>query len=206
MNRKFKVTWRMLRTIAHSLIVHARVSETYIHFALMYTIDHIFLILPIKYMINKYGNPTTPFKLATGTQPSVSHLRVLFCPYVVRKATAHVDKKALSMRHQAQKGFCGIFIGIPYHKKGYHVYVPSTRKIISSYDVVFDEFVSSVLVYMSQPYSEAMDVSLSVTYIPWATYLRKQTGDIITFAQFEEGNILSETRNNAESGYKSDDD
>ena len=33
---------------------------------------------------------------------------------------------------------------------------------------------------------------------------KKETGDVITFAQFEEGNILTETRNNAESGDKSD--
>ena len=43
------------------------------------------------------------------------------------------------MRHQAQKGFRGIFVGIPEYQKGYLVYVPSTRKIISSYDAVFDE-------------------------------------------------------------------
>ena len=38
-------------------------------------------------------------------------------------------------------GFRGIFVGIPQHQKGYLVYVPSTRKVISSYDVVFDESV-----------------------------------------------------------------
>ena len=59
-------------------MVHARVPEVYVHFALMHTIDHIFLILPIKDLINKDGDPTTPHKLATGTKPSVSHLRVLF--------------------------------------------------------------------------------------------------------------------------------
>ena len=84
-------------------------------------------------------NPTTPYKLATGTKPSVSHLRVLFRPCVVRKATEHVETKALNMRHQAQKGFRGIFVGIPEHQKGYLVYVLSTRKITSSYDVVFDK-------------------------------------------------------------------
>ena len=105
-------------------------------------------------MINKEGDPTTPFKLATGTKPSVSHLRVLFCPCVVRKATAHVETKALNMRHQAQKGFCGIFVAIPQHQKGYLIYVPSTRKIISSYDVVFGESLSIALSYMSQPHSE----------------------------------------------------
>ena len=59
--------------------------------------------------------------------------------YFVRKATSHIETKTLNMRHQAQKGFRGIFVGIPEHQKGYLVYVPSTRKIISSYDVVFDE-------------------------------------------------------------------
>ena len=119
----------------------------------MYTIDHIFPFLPIKDLINKDGNPTTPHKLATGTKPSVSHLRVLFCPCVVRKAMAHVETKTLKMCHQAQKGFRGICVGIPEHQNGYLVYVPSTRKIISSYDVVFDKSFSSALAYTSRPYS-----------------------------------------------------
>ena len=73
-----EVTRRTLRTVAHSLMVHARVLEAYIHFALMDTTDHIFTVLPIKYMINKDGDPTTPQELATVTKPSVSHLRALF--------------------------------------------------------------------------------------------------------------------------------
>ena len=128
MNGQVEVTWRTLRTIAHSLVVHARVPEIYVHFALMYTTDHIFPVLLIKYLINEDGDPTTPYKLATVTKPSVSHLRVLFCPCVVRKATAHVETKMLNMRHQAQKGFRGIFVGIPQHQKGYLVYVPSTKR------------------------------------------------------------------------------
>ena len=35
MNGKVEVTWRTLHTIAHSLMVHARVPENYIHFALI---------------------------------------------------------------------------------------------------------------------------------------------------------------------------
>ena len=45
------------------------------------------------------------------------------------------------MRHQAQKVFHSIFVGITQHQKGYLVYVPSTRKIISSYDVFLMEVV-----------------------------------------------------------------
>ena len=69
-----------------------------------------------------------PHKLATGKKPSVSHLHVLFCPCVVRTATAHVETNTLNMCHQAQKGFRGIFVGIPEHQKGYLEYVPSTKK------------------------------------------------------------------------------
>ena len=63
-----------MRTVAHSPMVHARVQEVYVHFALMYTTDHIFPVLPIKDLINEDGDPTTPHKLATGTKPSVSNL------------------------------------------------------------------------------------------------------------------------------------
>ena len=73
MNGQVKVTWRPLRRISHSLMVHARVLEAYIHFALMYTADHILPVLPIKDLINKYGEPTTSFKLETSKKPSVSY-------------------------------------------------------------------------------------------------------------------------------------
>ena len=99
----------------------------------------------MKDMIKKDVDLTTPFKLATGTKTSVSHLHFCFCPCVVRKATANVDKKVLNMRNQEQKGFCDIFVGILKHQKGYIVYVPITRKIISPYDIGFDESFSSTL-------------------------------------------------------------
>ena len=42
------------------------------------------------------------------------------------------------------------------------------------------------------------------TYTPYATSSKEQTGDVITFAQFEEGNLLSETGNDTESGNESE--
>ena len=148
----------MLRTIANSLMVYARVLEDFIHLILMYTANHIFPALPIKDLINEYGNPTTPYKLATGMKPSILHLRVLFFPYVVRKSTAHIGEKLLNMRHQAQKGFHFIFSRITQHQKGCLVYVPYKQKVVPSYGVVFYKLFSSVLVYTSQLYAEAMDV------------------------------------------------
>ena len=183
---------------------HERVPENYIHFALMYTTDHIFPVVPIKDLINEDGDPTTPYKMATGTKPSVSHLCVLFCPCVVRKSTAHLETKTVNMCYQSQKCFPGIFVGIPQHQRGYLVYVPSTRKVISSYDVRFDEIFSSALSYTSRSYAEAMAMHLAVTYTPYATSSKEQTGNVITFAQFEEGDLFSETRNDTESDEESD--
>ena len=58
---------------------------------------------------------------------------------------------------------------------------------------------------MSQPYSEEMAIRPVLSYIPYATYLKEPTGNIITFAQFGEGNLLLEYHNGIESGDKSDD-
>ena len=56
-----------------------------------------------------------------------------------------------------------------------------------------------------------MSVRLAVSYTPYATPSRGKTDNIITFSQFEEGDLLSETQNllsetldNVESGNKSD--
>ena len=97
------MTCKTLCTIAHSLMVHARVSEAYIHFSFMYMTDHISPVLPIKYLMNKYGYPNTSFKISTVMKPSVSHLRVLFCPCVVRKATAHAEKKVYLLEFHSIK-------------------------------------------------------------------------------------------------------
>ena len=57
---------------------------------------------------------------------------------------------------------------------------------------MFDERTSSALAYTSRPYSEAMVMRPSVMYTPYATSSKEQTGDVIMFAQFEEGKLLTE--------------
>ena len=48
-----------------------------------------------------------------------------------------------------------------------------------------------------------MEMRPEVKYTPYATYSKEQTGEVITFAHFEEGNILTKTCNDAESGDES---
>ena len=80
-------------------MVHGRVSVRYIKFAIMYTPDNTFTALPIKQLVNKDGETTKPHKLEAGIKTSVSNLRFLLCPCVVRKSTAHFDTKALNICH-----------------------------------------------------------------------------------------------------------
>ena len=109
-------------------------------------------------------------------------LKVLYLLLVRALLLEHVETKTLNMCYQAQKWFRGIFVGISEHQKEYLVYVSSTRKVISLYDVVFDEMFSSVLAYTSRPYSEVMEMRLAVTYTPYAMYSKEQTKNVITFA------------------------
>ena len=82
-NGQVEVIWKTLQTITHLIMVHAQVSGEHIHFALIYSTDNIFPVIPIKPLVNQGSEPTMPHKLATGTKTSVSNLRVLFFPCVV---------------------------------------------------------------------------------------------------------------------------
>ena len=148
---------------------------------------------------------TMPYKLAPGTKPSVLYLGALFYLCSVIKTTSHVGKKVFNMRYQAQKVFHGIFVVIPQHQKGCFFHVPNKQKIVSLYDIAFDEIVSSHVAYTSQPPSKVMAMLLSVSYIPYATPSKQQTGNIITSVQFEVVNLLSEYRNITEISDKSGD-
>ena len=96
---------------------------------------------------------------------------MLVCLCILYKATAHVEKKVLNMRHQTKKWFRGIFIGIPQYKKGYLLYVPSTTKIIYSYYFVSDENKFIALAYTWQPYTEVIATFPDVSYTPYGKYL-----------------------------------
>ena len=68
----------------------------------------------------------------------------------------------------------------------------SSLYLVNTKDILFDDIFSSLLAYTSQSYSEAMAMLPSVIYTPYNTYSKEQTGDILTFAYFEEEGLLSE--------------
>ncbi|KAG8489528.1 hypothetical protein CXB51_017560 [Gossypium anomalum] len=74
----------------------------------------------------------TPFEAWYGLKPSVSHLKVFGCVcYVLVPAERNTKLEKRSVP-------C-IFVGYSSDKKGYRVYDPSTRKILVSRDIRFDE-------------------------------------------------------------------
>ena len=168
-------------------------AENYSHSALIYADLYALSVLPLKYLVNEKGEPCTLFELMNGEKPSVRHLRTLFCPVIVKKHTAMKDKKVVNMRHQAQKGYRGIFVGMPENQEGYLCYVPSIRNTVTSYDALFDKTFSSALAYSEKPYHDAMSMRPGVSFIPCVTDTREQTGDVITFAQFEEEKVDIDT-------------
>ena len=100
------------------------------------------------------------------------------------------------MKHASSvtKGFSGYPCCNSTTSKWYLIYVPSTCKTVSSYGVVCEEKNSIVLSYKSRLYSEALAILPTVVYITYATSSHEQTGDIITFEQFEEGNLVENER------------
>ena len=70
-------------------MVHAQVLEAYIHFLFVYTADHIFPVLPIKDLTDEDGEPTTPFKLATGTNLQYC-IYVFYFVHVLNKKVLHM--------------------------------------------------------------------------------------------------------------------
>ena len=48
---------------------------------------------------------------------------------------------------------------------------------------------------MSRPYSEALSMRPEVSYIPYATSSHEKNGKIVTFTQFEEGDLVENERN-----------
>ena len=98
------------------------------------------------------------------------------------------------MRHQSQKGFRGIFFAIPqYQKRISYLRTYYTLNSFFTWRCIWQK--GLVLAYTSHPYSEALATRPSVSCIPYATLSHEQTGNIITFTEFEEGNFLKNERN-----------
>jgi len=120
---------RMIRSINNfirTLLFHAHIPPTYWVEALL-TATHLLNLLPSKSINNEI-----PFVKLFNKQPSYSHLRVFGCLCFPHKNTSH--------KLVPRSSPC-IFLGYPSHHRGYRCLDLSTKKIILSRHVTFDESV-----------------------------------------------------------------
>jgi hypothetical protein len=183
-------TWQSFGTIARSLLVHARLPDSFMFHALLYSC-HIFNVLPVKGLYSN-GQVSTPYELFQGTKQRIQHFRVFGCPVIVRKWTA-ADK---SNGKQTEQGIRGIFFGFELNQKGYGFYDPGSRQLYISYDIIFDEMFSSTLATTWRVSHNNLALRQVSSDIPLVTTTMEATGGLESyinpsFSGIEEGNIPS---------------
>ncbi len=88
----------------------------------------------------------------------VSHFRVFGCPCVAKKLTISVDGKPEDNSKGTQREFRGIHLGFSPTPKGLLLYVPSTRQIVISGDVICDETFASTVAETWKPHAFGIEV------------------------------------------------
>jgi Integrase core domain len=160
MNGVVESAWKVVRLLARSFMVEARVGEAFQDFAYEHAWK-VYNFLPLR-SLTLNGRATSPYELYYGHKPRISKLRVLFCPCVLKTHTATAKRpgsdsvRVFTDKNNAQRGLQGIFVGLPRHQAGYICYIPSTAEIRVSADVVFDENFESTMGYSERLFSSAM--------------------------------------------------
>jgi hypothetical protein len=96
MNSVVERQWQTMSQIMRAILVHARLSNHFYHFAAKYAKD-ILNVLPSKNLLDHNGNPTTPYFNAFRTKPKIGNFRVFGCPASFKR------HGALTRRTQTQQ-------------------------------------------------------------------------------------------------------
>ncbi|CAL8990976.1 unnamed protein product, partial [Prunus brigantina] len=94
----------------------------------------------------------TPFEAYSGRKPGLGHLKVF-------GSVCYVHIPAAMRQKLDAKSVIGVFVGYATCEKGYRVFDPSTKKLVLSRDVVFDE-------NKAWNWKEALGHSVAVTCVP----------------------------------------
>jgi len=176
-------TWQTVSSIARSLLVHARLPDTFWFQALCYA-SNIFNVLPVRGLKNQAEIPATPHELFHGVKPTILPFRVFGCPSVIKRWVADEQSNG----KQTERGMRGIFIGFDDNKKGYLFYMPGSRNIVNSGDAIFDETFYSAIATTWQQHKDSLALQPASSFIPDATTTLEHTGTLADYnADIEEG-------------------
>jgi len=88
------------------------------------------------YVLNRCPTNTvkdmTPEEVWTRVKPSVEHFRVFGC-------VAHVHIPDARRTKLENKSMCCVLLRVNEESKGYRLYDPATKKIVTSRDIIFEE-------------------------------------------------------------------
>jgi transposase InsO family protein len=162
-NHLAECTWQTIGTMAHSLLVHARLPDSFMYYALVYSC-HIFNVLPVKGLYSR-DQVATPYELFQGTKPNISQFRVFGCPVTARKWTITGN----SHGKQTERGIRGIFVGFDANQKGYVFFSPASRQLFISADILFDEEFSSTIAHTWHHHRDSLALQPVNSTIPLTT-------------------------------------
>jgi hypothetical protein len=108
-------TWQTVCNIARSLLVHARLPDTFWFQAICYAAQ-IFNVLPVRGLKNQEEIPSTPHEMFFGAKPCILPFRVFGCPCIIKRWLA----EERSQGKQTERGMRGIFIGFDTNRKGFY--------------------------------------------------------------------------------------
>jgi hypothetical protein len=120
---------------------------------------------------------------------------VFGCPCISKKRTISVDDKPEDNSQGTQRGIRGIHLGFSPTQKGLPVYVPSTRQIVISGDVIHDDTFASTVAETWRPFHDALALRPTASFIPDSYTVLERTGDLLS--QFEEGNATANNNQTA---------
>jgi transposase InsO family protein len=165
-------SWQTISTMARSLLVHARLPDSFMFHALIYSC-HIFNVLPVKGLyLNRHVG--TPYELFQGDKPAISQFRVFGCPVTARKWTM----KQSSSGKQTQRGIRGIFIGFAENQKGYLFFSPASCQIYVSGDMTFDKSFSSTIATTWHLHRDNLALRPTASDIPVVTTTLEHIGSV----------------------------
>ena len=117
--------WGTIVPMAESMMHAAGLARSYWALA-------VSAVVHIRNRVWSSGAGDIPYRVVTGQQPDLSHLRVFGCP-----AFVHIDKSR--RRKLSARAWKGVFVGYAPDSPVWLVYNPTTRRVVRSRNVVFDE-------------------------------------------------------------------
>jgi transposase InsO family protein len=168
-------SWQTIHRMARSMLVHARLPDQFHFHAIRYAAS-VFNILPVKNLYNTEGDIASPHELFTGLKPLISNYRVFGCPVVAKRWVVSIDGRETV--HCTEKGIRGIFIGFPPNQKGHLIFLPGSRTIAVSGDVMFDETFYSAIATTWRRFADGIALQPERSALPGPNTTLENTGDL----------------------------